>query len=167
MTIPEAVQLVLQGAALSKGGEVFMLDMGEPVKIVDLARDLIHLSGLEEGRDLDIVFTGLRPGEKLFEEMFAAGEQYERTEHQKIYIAANASTFVPQGLDESISALEQAARFDDHAAIVRSLQQLIPEYCPPVFDTAAEEAQGKNPVTPSSDPREWRAYSPQTSTPAA
>ncbi len=131
MTIPEAVQLVLQGAALSRGGEVFMLDMGEPVKIVDLAQDLINLSGLEVGRDIDIAFTGLRPGEKLFEEMFAAGERYTRTQHEKIYIAANASTFVPSDLNESITLLEQAAAHDDREVIISALKHLIPEYCPP------------------------------------
>ena len=163
MTIPEAVQLVLQGAALSKGGEVFMLDMGEPIKIVDLARDLIGLSGLEVGRDIDIVFTGLRPGEKLFEEMFAAGEQYERTQHQKIFIAANASSFVPQGLDASIGAMEQAACHNDRVAIVRALQSLIPEYCPPAED-AATLASGDKAVM--AEVKDWRPYSAPTSSPA-
>src|SRR5581483_6858847 len=85
MTIPEAVQLVLQALTLGKGGEVFELDMGEPIKIVDLAQDLIRLSGLEPGRDIDIVFTRLRPGEKLFEELFLPGQSYQRTVHEKIY----------------------------------------------------------------------------------
>ncbi|MBI3913918.1 MAG: polysaccharide biosynthesis protein [Chloroflexi bacterium] len=89
MTIPEAVQLVLQAATLGKGGEIFVLDMGEPIKIVDLARDLIRLSGLEEGRDIDIVFTGMRPGEKLFEEMFLSEENYQHTVHEKIFVARN------------------------------------------------------------------------------
>jgi FlaA1/EpsC-like NDP-sugar epimerase len=130
MTIPEAVQLVLQSSVLGTGGEVFLLDMGEPVRIVDLAHDLIRLSGLQEGRDIDIVFTGLRPGEKLFEELFVQGEKYERTKHDKIYIAANASSFIPDNLDASIVSLEQAAQDDDRTAILRNLQNLIPEYRP-------------------------------------
>lgn len=131
MTIPEATQLVLQASALGHGGEVFLLDMGEPVKIVDLARDLIELSGLEVGRDIDIVFTGLRPGEKLYEELFVPGENYHRTQHEKIYIAANASSFVPEGLDQSVAALELAANSEDNTTIVRCLQSLIPEFQPP------------------------------------
>ena len=78
MTIPEAVQLVLQAGALGTGGEVFVLDMGEPMKIVDLAQDLIRLSGLEVGRDIEIKFTGIRPGEKLYEEMFFGAEMASR-----------------------------------------------------------------------------------------
>ena len=92
MTIPEAVQLVLQAATLA-GTEcqsgVFVLDMGKPVKIVDLARDLIELSGKEVGRDIEIVYTGLRPGEKLFEELFRDGEDYRRTCHDKIFVASD------------------------------------------------------------------------------
>ncbi len=131
MTIPEAVQLVLQAGVLGHGGEVFLLDMGEPVKIVDLAHDLVKLSGLEIGRDIDIIFTGLRPGEKLFEELFVPGEKYHRTQHEKIFIAANASSFVPDDLGESIEVLEQAAAADDRMAIVRGLQGMIPEFKPP------------------------------------
>ena len=92
MTIPEAVQLVLQAAALGCGGEIFVLDMGEPVRIVDLARDLIRLSGLEPDRDIEIRYTGLRPGEKLFEELFGADEAYGRTQHEKIFVYRNGNS---------------------------------------------------------------------------
>ena len=86
MTIPEASQLVLQAAAMGKGGEIFILDMGEPVKIVDLARDLIRLSGLNPDVDIDIVFTGIRPGEKLFEELSTSQEHMTHTAHDKIFV---------------------------------------------------------------------------------
>ncbi len=86
MTIPEAAQLVLQAGSMGRGGEVFILDMGSPVRIVDLARDLIRLSGLEPGQDIDIVFSGIRPGEKLFEELATTGENAEATRHDKIFI---------------------------------------------------------------------------------
>jgi FlaA1/EpsC-like NDP-sugar epimerase len=128
MTIPEAVQLVLQATVLGHGGEVFVLDMGEPVKIVDLARDLIELSGLEVDRDIDIAFVGLRPGEKLSEELFLPGEEYERTCHQKIFIAPDASSLIPAQLDAAIEALEAASRRDDTTAIAGALHELIPEF---------------------------------------
>ncbi len=104
--------------------------MGDPVKIADLAKDLIELSGLEVGRDIDIVFTGMRPGEKLFEELFIPGESYERTAHAKIFLAANASSFVPANLDESLGILEAAAQRNDREAILWGLQTLIPEFTP-------------------------------------
>ena len=87
MTIPEAVQLVLEAGSMAQGGEIFVLDMGEPVKIVDLAKDLIRLSGLEVGVDIDIKYTGLRPGEKLYEELLMAEEGLAPTRHEKIRIA--------------------------------------------------------------------------------
>jgi FlaA1/EpsC-like NDP-sugar epimerase len=130
MTIPEAVQLVLQASVLGQGGEVFVLDMGQPVRIVDLARDLIRLSGLEEGRDIDLAYIGLRPGEKLYEELFVAGEAYQRTEHHQIFIARNASNFVPAQLDAFIEALHQAALTDNRAAMATVLHCLAPEYHP-------------------------------------
>ena len=160
MTIPEAVQLVLQAAVLGKGGEVFLLDMGEPVKIVDMATDLIRLSGLEVGRDIDIVFTGLRPGEKLFEELFVPGECYERTRHEKIFIASNASSFVPANLDDAIDGLRRAAESNDPEAIVRGLQNLIPEYRPPA---APPSVNGK----PPSDVAQVKLTAPAEATPAA
>ncbi|HUS16727.1 MAG TPA: polysaccharide biosynthesis protein, partial [Chloroflexia bacterium] len=131
MTIPEAVSLVLQAAVLGQGGEVFVLDMGEPVKLVDMARDLIALSGLQSGHDLDIVFTGLRPGEKLYEELFVAGEEYERTRHHKIFIAAHASSVVPPDLAPWLEILETAAERDDSGAVRLALQRLVPEFRAP------------------------------------
>jgi FlaA1/EpsC-like NDP-sugar epimerase len=127
MTIPEAVQLVLQAAVLGQGGEVFMLDMGEPVKIVDLARDMIELSGLEVGGDIEIVTTGIRPGEKLYEELFVPGEVYQPTMHEKIFIACNASRFVPADLDQVMDALAAAAHRNDKAAMLSLLHVVIPE----------------------------------------
>ena len=102
MTIPEAVQLVSQAAALGHGGETFVLDMGQPVKIVDLARDLIELSGLQVEEDIRIEFTGLRPGEKLFEELFLDSEHHSRTVHQRIFVA-------PAGPGSGLAEYEQQA----------------------------------------------------------
>ncbi len=129
MTIPEAVQLVLQAAVLGKGGEVFMLDMGEPVKIVDLARDVIELSGLEVGRDIDITFTGMRPGEKLYEEMFTPGETYRRTTHQKIFVIDSASNQVlPTRLNQMVSQLEDAVYGNRSEELVGLMRNLLPEF---------------------------------------
>jgi len=128
MTIPEAVQLLLQAAVLGDGGQVFMLDMGQPVRIVDLAKDLIRLSGYELGKDIDIVFTGLRPGEKLFEELFIHGETYDKTEHEKIMILGNASRIVRTNIDLEIEAICEAANRNDASLIWFLLEQLVPEY---------------------------------------
>ncbi|MFB2971794.1 polysaccharide biosynthesis protein [Aerosakkonema sp. BLCC-F183] len=130
MTIPEAVQLVLQAAVLGKGGEVFMFNMGQPVKIFDLAKDLIRLSGYEVGKDIDIVFTGLRPGEKLYEELFIEGEKYDPTQHEKIMTVANAAGIVPEIVDFKVDALCAAADKNDTYSIVFLLKQLLPEYKP-------------------------------------
>lgn len=130
MTIPEAVQLVLQAAALGHQGEVFMLEMGEPVRVVDLARDMIRLSGLEEGRDLDIVFTGLRPGEKLFEELFADGEYYRRTSHAKVFMTEHESIPTHE-LAVAIAEIERCVREHDEAALLELLPRLVPEYQAP------------------------------------
>jgi FlaA1/EpsC-like NDP-sugar epimerase len=147
MTIPEAVQLVLQAAVLGRGGEVFVLDMGKPVKIVDLARDLIELSGLEVGRDIDIVFTGLRPGEKLFEELFLNGQRYKRTCHHKIFTAANGSHLTPVDLTAGVNALQASAARNDRQAILRGLQILVPEF-------AAVIIEGRGKQLPESSPSE-------------
>jgi FlaA1/EpsC-like NDP-sugar epimerase len=129
MTIPEAVQLVLQAAVLGQGGEVFMLDMGEPVKIVDLARDVIELSGLEVGRDIEIVFTGVRPGEKLHEELFTPGETYRRTEHQKIFVIDSASNQVlPSRLNHMIARLEDTVYSNQASDMLGLLRDLLPDF---------------------------------------
>ncbi|MBF2064068.1 MAG: polysaccharide biosynthesis protein [Calothrix sp. C42_A2020_038] len=130
MTIPEAVQLVLQAAVLGRGGEVLMLNMGQPVKIVDLAKELIRLSGYEVSKDIDIVFTGLRPGEKLFEELFVEGEEYEPTEHEKLFMVKNASRIVPETLNLTVDVLCKAAAKNDANTIVFLLEQIVPGYKP-------------------------------------
>jgi FlaA1/EpsC-like NDP-sugar epimerase len=126
MTIPEAVQLVLQAATMGRCGDLFVLDMGEPVRIVDLARDLIRLSGLEPDHDIEIRFTGLRPGEKLYEDLFGEDEIYHRTQHEKIFLCRN-------GRESSISstavqALVKAAQRGDAGEARRLQHELVPEY---------------------------------------
>jgi len=125
MTIPEAVQLVLQAVALGKNGEVFCLDMGEPVSILSLARDLIQLSGLEPYTDIDIQFTGARPGEKLYEEMFFGSEEAVPTEHPKVLCARKAHLHVnaPAGIAALRRSLERSGGVDEASlrATIRSL----------------------------------------------
>jgi FlaA1/EpsC-like NDP-sugar epimerase/lipopolysaccharide/colanic/teichoic acid biosynthesis glycosyltransferase len=130
MTIRESVQLVLQSATLGRGGEVFMLDMGEPLRILDLARDLIRLSGIEEGRDIDIVFTGIRPGEKMVEELHLDEETYTRTRHDKIRALSNPAEFVPATLDAQVRSLQAAVIRNDRNAIYSELCALVPEFRP-------------------------------------
>jgi FlaA1/EpsC-like NDP-sugar epimerase len=132
MTIPEAVQLVLQASALGQGGDVFMLDMGEPVRIVDLARDLIELSGLEAGRDVEVVYIGLRRGEKLFEELSLASEEYQPTSHDKIFALRNGLPEFdgPQDLERAVENLVLLARQGDESRIRAKLAEIVPEYQP-------------------------------------
>jgi FlaA1/EpsC-like NDP-sugar epimerase len=127
MTIPEASQLVLQAAAIGQGGEIFVLDMGEPVRIVDLARELITLSGFRPGEDIDIVFTGLRQGEKLFEELSIEGEDMVSTKHPKIAVWKNI-LIDRQSLRANIQKLVDLAATQDYARIVQEIKVLIPNY---------------------------------------
>lgn len=126
MTIPEAVQLVTQAVALSEGGEIFILDMGQPVRIVDLAHDLIRLSGLEPDKDIEIRFTGVRPGEKLFEELSTASEGIQRTTHPKIFVG----TYDSPGLERLRSEFDQVGRLcdSDPASFHGALERLVPEF---------------------------------------
>jgi FlaA1/EpsC-like NDP-sugar epimerase len=131
MTIPEAVQLVLQAGAIGKGGEVFVLDMGQPVKIVDLASDLIRLSGLEPGLDIEIKFTGTRPGEKLYEELFFNSENASPTSHPKVLRARNAT--LPAGISIIVDRLLAEARGCKSDDEIRALlRRLVPDYAPAV-----------------------------------
>ncbi|MGF7184775.1 FlaA1/EpsC-like NDP-sugar epimerase [Desulfitispora alkaliphila] len=129
MTIPEAVQLVIQAGSMADGGEIFVLDMGEPVKISQLAKDLIHLSGFEPNRDIEIKYTGIRPGEKLYEELLTSEEGTSSTKHQRIFVAR------PNGIDET--TLEEFATEaksnnlnNNPMAIIDYLQRLIPTFKP-------------------------------------
>ncbi len=126
MTIPEAAQLVLQAGALGGRGEIFVLDMGEPIKIVDLARDMIELSGLRPDIDIDIEFTGLRPGEKLFEELLLTGEAFDKTPHPKIVVGRIQSTPMDP-LKRLLAKLRSAAEVGDDAAVRAGLAELVPE----------------------------------------
>ena len=146
MTIPEAVQLVLQAAGIGQGGEVFMLDMGQPVKIVDLAKELIRLSGYELGKTMQIAFTGLRPGEKLFEELFSAGEQYDATTHKKLFIVRNAMGSVPHQLEVTVSALQRASLRNASHEIMFLLEQIVPGYKPRYVTENASTESGKEPI---------------------
>jgi FlaA1/EpsC-like NDP-sugar epimerase len=127
MTIPEAVQLVLQAATLGETGEVFVLDMGEPIKIVDLAQDMIELSGYQIGRDIEITFTGFRPGEKLYEELFLADELPQRTQHSKIFVACNPSGHSSYSLKEKVDHLILKAQTGEVDEIRKLLDEIVSE----------------------------------------
>lgn len=127
MTIPEAAQLVLQAAAMGKGGEIFAFDMGESVKIIELARNMIKLSGLTEGKDIEIKVTGLRPGEKLYEEVLSDKENTLSTPHPKILIAKVREYEYPE-VQKEIGELIQLFDEQNNGKIISKLKQMIPEY---------------------------------------
>jgi FlaA1/EpsC-like NDP-sugar epimerase len=137
MTIPEAVQLVVQAGAMANGGEIFVLDMGEPVKIIDLARDLIRLSGFEPDVDIPIKITGLRPGEKLFEELLMTDDKYTSTKHDKIFIEKPGF----DDYDGLILTLEKyKSKIDDMDSyeIKEFIKSIVPEYNSPELDAIDE-----------------------------
>ncbi|MGF1674684.1 MAG: polysaccharide biosynthesis protein, partial [Rivularia sp. (in: cyanobacteria)] len=164
MTIPEAVQLVLQAAVLGRGGEVLMLNMGEPVKIVDLASELIRLSGYKVNQDIDIVFTGLRPGEKLFEELFIEGEVYDPTEHEKLFMVKNSSRIIPKNLKISVETLRQAADKNDTNTIMYLLEQLVPGYKPKYLENREQKYSltNGNSVTNNANENTQRKVEPKS-----
>src|SRR6476620_3544642 len=137
MTIPEAVQLVLQAGAIGQGGEVFVLDMGEPIRVLDLATDLIRLSGLEVGTDIEIRFSGTRPGEKLFEELFFDSESAIPTDHPKVLRAKNG--VLPIGLSTVVDLLVDGARRGWSDDPLRNLLgRLVPDFRVPTPEVEAE-----------------------------
>lgn len=129
MTVPEAAQLILQAGAMGEGSEIFILDMGSPIKIIDMARDLIRLSGLEPGEDIEVKFTGLRPGEKLYEELATEGEGIHRTAHQKIMVIRGQVCDL-EWLGTRTNELLECAERHDADGIRKKLREIVPEYAP-------------------------------------
>lgn len=146
MTIPEGVKLVIQAGAMAKGGEIFVLDMGNPIKIIDLARKLITLAGLKVGKDIPIVFTGIRPGEKLVEEILTDRERVKATYHDLIYISEPPT--IPDELEGSLRELENFISLHDSVAseeILTKVRIMFPEFYqpqPPSFDSSEEQQRG-------------------------
>jgi FlaA1/EpsC-like NDP-sugar epimerase len=129
MTISEAAQLILQAGAIGKGGEIFILDMGTPIKIADMARDLIHLSGFEPNSDIEIKFIGLRPGEKIHEELITEGEGIVRTPHEKILVLEGNNCDL-NWLNQRIEELLKFAYEQNAEGIKKKLKEIVPEYLP-------------------------------------
>jgi FlaA1/EpsC-like NDP-sugar epimerase len=127
MTIPESVSLILQAGSMGEGGEIFVLDMGDPVLIEDLAKQMIQLSGLRVGEDIKIVYTGLRPGEKLFEELLHTGEELQDTSHGKLFLARSRQVEW-QHLLEQMENLRQAAVSRNIQRMTDIMREIVPEF---------------------------------------
>jgi FlaA1/EpsC-like NDP-sugar epimerase len=143
MTIPEASQMILQAGTMGEGGEIFILKMGTPVKIIDMARDLIRLSGKEPDVDIKIVFTGLREGEKLYEELITEGEDILPTGHKKVMVLRSDSLFsgaanpddAKENLYREIDELVKMAERHDAKSIKAKLKEIVPEFAPQENDS--------------------------------
>jgi FlaA1/EpsC-like NDP-sugar epimerase len=127
MTIPEACQLVLEASSIGEGGEIFLFDMGKSIKIVDLAKKMIKLSGLTLGKDIQLIFTGLRPGEKLYEELLSNEENTMPTHHPQILIAKTRS-YSFQLIQEQIYDLRKILSLHNNEAIILCMKKIVPEY---------------------------------------
>jgi len=127
MTIPEACQLILQAGAMGEGGEVFLLEMGTPIKIAQMARDLIRLSGFEPEVDIKIEYIGLRPGEKLYEALITEGEGIIPTSHEKILVL-RGDAHEAETINSKVIELARLAREQDGEAVKAKLKELVPEY---------------------------------------
>jgi FlaA1/EpsC-like NDP-sugar epimerase len=134
MTIPEASQLVMQAGAIGQGGEIFVLDMGDPVRILDLAREMISRNGLKVGDDIEIQITGVRPGEKLYEELSCDNEQIRPTGHSKIHVWQLPQAQVGE-VERSMQILAEVTHLDGPQAI-SALMQCVQEYRPNLTETA-------------------------------
>jgi FlaA1/EpsC-like NDP-sugar epimerase len=148
MTIPEAAQLILQAGGMGEGGEIFILEMGTPVKIAQMAEELVRLSGKEPGKDIEIIFTGLREGEKLYEELITAGEGIVDTRNEKIMVlrsegwnGRNNQGEFAQWLDGELDDLYRIAHTHDAHAIRRKLSEILPEYLPQQNVKGLQEAK--------------------------
>jgi len=130
MTVGEATKLILQAGAFGEGGEIFILDMGTPIKIVDMARDLIRLSGFEPDVDIKIEFVGLRPGEKLHEEIITEGEGIVPSPHEKIFVLKGQNNYNLGWLNQKIEELTYFALKQDASGIKAKLKEIVPEYTP-------------------------------------
>jgi FlaA1/EpsC-like NDP-sugar epimerase len=128
MTIPEATQLVLEAGSMGNGGEIFVFDMGKPVPIVDLARKMIRLSGLVPGVDIDIKYIGLRPGEKLYEELLNGAENTLPTHHEKILIAKVRETSATNFEQDFLELFQLASSADNSMSMVAKMKELVPEF---------------------------------------
>jgi len=143
MTIPEACQLVLEAGAMGKGGEIFVFDMGKPMKIADLARKMIRMTGKEPGKDIQVVFTGLRPGEKLYEELLNNAENTLPTYHEKIMIAkVRQSDFTE--INERVNQLIESAQKHYLTPTVARMKELVPEF---ISKNSAYEELDKGKIT--------------------
>ena len=136
MTIPEASQLVMTSGAMAKNGELYVLDMGKPVKILDLAENMIRLSGLEPYKDIDIVETGLRPGEKLYEELLIKTEELDKTDNDMIFVERD-KPLSREEIDRKLDILREALKTESNSAVKPALMQVVPTYHTP------EEVNGK------------------------
>ena len=130
MTIPEASQLVMTSGAMAKNGELYVLDMGKPVKILDLAENMVRLSGLEPYKDIDIVETGLRPGEKLYEELLIKTEELTETDNNKIFVERD-KPLTPDEIDHKLDVLRAALTTQSNHVVRQALMDVVPTYHTP------------------------------------
>ena len=144
MTIPEASQLVLQSGAMAKSGELYVLDMGKPVKILELAESMIRLSGLEPYKDINIIETGLRPGEKLYEELLIKTEELDKTDNSMIFVERD-KPLSRKTIDAKLEVLRAAIESEDNEAVRRAMKRVVPTYHAPeeVNRTAVEASEMK------------------------